>query len=172
MKETNRLFEEAFSAYADELFRHAFFRLSDRERAVDLVQDCFLRAYDYARRAAIDDMRAFLYRTLRNLIIDEYRKKKSYSLDALLEDEERNTEALLPTDDTNTVEAAMERLDARAALRKVAELPPDYSEVLMLRYVDGLTPTEIAERINVSENLVSVRIHRALKALRILIETP
>jgi RNA polymerase sigma factor (sigma-70 family) len=63
----------------------------------------------------------------------------------------------------------MERLDGRQALLKISELPPDYSEVLMLRYVDGLTPREIAERIDASENLVSVRIHRALKALRALL---
>ncbi len=170
MKDRKKVFNEAFTQYADELFRHAFFRVSDRERAVDLVQECFLRAYAYTERTDIDDIRAFLYRTLRNLIVDEYRKKKSYSLDAMLEDEEKNAEALMPTDETNTIEAATERLDAQAALRKVSELPHDYGEVLMLRFVDGLTPGEIADRIDVSENLVSVRIHRALKALKTLLE--
>lgn len=172
MKDRNRAFERAFAKYADELFRHAFFRLSDRERAVDLVQDTYLRAYAYAKGAEIEDMRAFLYRTLRNLIVDEYRKKKSYSLDAMLEDEERNAELLLPIDETNTLEAATERIDAKAALEKVSELPVEYAEVLMLRFADGLSPKEIAVRIAISENLASVRIHRALKALRTLLEKP
>ena len=169
MKDRNKVFEEAFDRYADELFRHAFYRVSDRERAVDLVQDTYLRAYAYAKNDDIREIRAFLYRTLRNLIIDEYRKKKSYSLDALLENEDGNTETLLPVDETNTLLAAMERFDGGQALEKISELSPDYGEVLMLRYVDGLTPSEIAERIDVSENLVSVRIHRALKALRELL---
>ena len=172
MKDANKVFDEAFSAYADELFRHAFFRISDRERAVDLVQECFLRAYGYAKTGDISDVRSFLYRTLRNLIIDEYRRKKSFSLDAMMENEEKDADALLPKDETNTLEAAMQRLDGARALRKVSELSPGYAEVLILRYVDGLTPGEIAERIDVSENLVSVRIHRALKALRALVETP
>jgi RNA polymerase sigma-70 factor (ECF subfamily) len=172
MKDRNRLFDAAFADHADELFRHAFFRLSDRERAVDMVQECFLRAYTYAKDDDIRDMRAFLYRTLRHLIIDEYRKKKSYSLDAILENDDIHADALLPQDDTNTIEAATVRLDGEQALEKVSELPPDYGEVLLLRFVDGLTPREIAERIDVSENLVSVRIHRALKALRTVLETP
>ena len=172
MKDRERSFEEAFELYGDELFRHAFFRLSDREKAADAVQDTFLRAFAYSREDSIHDMRAFLYRTLRHLVIDEYRRKKSYSLDAMMEDEETNGDALLPADETNTVEAAAERLDARAVIEKLPELPPQYAEVLALRYVDGLSPKEISERIDVSENLVSVRIHRALKALRTLFDTP
>ncbi len=172
MKDRERTFKDAFERYGDELFRHAFFRLSDREKAVDAVQDTFLRAFAYTRSDDIHDMRAFLYRTLRHIIIDEYRRKKSYSLDALIEDEDVNSEALLPTDETNTVEAAVERLDAKAVLKMLPELPPHYAEVLTLRYVDGLSPKEISERIDVSENLASVRIHRALKALKTLFDTP
>ncbi|MBP6860458.1 MAG: sigma-70 family RNA polymerase sigma factor [Candidatus Pacebacteria bacterium] len=169
-RDTEGLFEDAFTRYGDELFRHAYLRLSDREKAVDLVQDTFLRAFGAGKRPQdIRDMRAFLYQTLRNLVIDEYRRKKSYSLDAILEHEDANPDALLPTDDTNTVAAAETRLDAKAALAKVGELPPAYAEVILLRFVDGLSPGEIAERIKVSENLVSVRIHRALAALKKLL---
>ncbi len=168
----NRAFETAFAEYADELFRHAFFRLSDRERAVDLVQDTFLRAYDFAKEGDIRDMRAFLYRTLKNLIIDEYRRKKSVSLDALAEREEMDAEAMLPPDESNTLEAAAHRLDAEAALARVADLPPAYAEIILLRYVDGLSPQEIAGRLQITENLASVRIYRAQRALRALIETP
>ncbi len=172
MKDRQRSFEEAFALYGDELFRHAFFRLSDRERAADAVQETFLRAFAYSRADSIHDMRAFLYRTLRHLIIDEYRRKKAHSLDAMIEDEDTASDAFLPMDETNTVEAATDRLDARAVIEKLPELPPQYAEVLTLRYVDGLSPKEISVRIDVSENLVSVRIHRALKALKTLFETP
>ncbi len=169
-RNTEELFEDAFTRYGDELFRHAYLRLSDRERAVDLVQDTFLRAFGAGRRPEeIRDMRAFLYQTLRNLVIDEYRRKKAHSLDAMLEDEDTNGDALLPKDETNTVAAAEERLDAKAALEKVHELPPAYAEAVLLRFVDGLSPGEIAERLSISENLVSVRIHRALQALKKLL---
>ena len=73
-----KLFLEAFDTHADSLFRHACFRLSDRERARDLVQDTFLKAWDYLRGGGeIQNIKSFLYRILHNLIIDEYRKKSS-----------------------------------------------------------------------------------------------
>jgi len=172
MKDRNRAFDEAFKAYADDLFRHAYFRVSDRERAADLVQDAYVRAYTYAKGEDIADIRAFLYRTLRNLIVDEYRKKKTYSLDAMLEQEEGDAAALLPIDESNTLDAATARLDGKAALQRVSELSHEYAEALLLRYAEGLTTAEIAGRLGISENLVSVRIHRALKALRALLETP
>src|ERR1700679_3555095 len=84
-----RKFKNAFETYSDELFRHCAMRLSDRERAVELTQECFLRTWDYvARGGTIEKYRPFLYRVLNNLIIDEYRKHKTQSLDALLENEE------------------------------------------------------------------------------------
>lgn len=170
VQENEELFDDAFRQYADELFRHAYLRLSDREKAVDVVQDAFLRAFGPGKDpSGIRDMRAFLYQTLRNLIIDEYRRKKSASLDAMLEDEHANADALLPTDESNTLEAAMERLDGRAALAKVRDLPHAYAEAILLRFVDGLTPGEIAKRVGASENLVSVRIHRGLRELKKLL---
>jgi len=170
MKERNKAFEDAFTAYGDELFRHAFFHLSDRERAVDLVQDTYLRSYEYAKEGDIQNMRAFLYRTLRHLIIDEYRRKKSASLDAMLEKDEHAADARVPAKEHDALEAAMDRLDAARAVERLKDLSPEYAEVLALRYLDGLSPAEIANRLDVTQNLVSVRIHRALKSLKDLLE--
>src|SRR5580693_6960055 len=103
-------FKNAFETYGDELFRHAFMRVSDREKALDLVQECFMRSMDYARKGGdIREMRPFLYRTLRHLIIDEYRRHKAVSLEAMAESGERDPEDYLPQDESNTLEAAVER---------------------------------------------------------------
>ena len=64
------------------MFRHGY-STSDRDRALELTQECFLRAFAYADRGEeIREVRPFLFRTLRHLIIDEYRKAKSFSLDS------------------------------------------------------------------------------------------
>ncbi len=165
-------FREAFEAYADGLFRHAYFRLSDRERAYDLVQDAFLRAWDHVSQGnEVRHYKSFLYRILHNLIIDEYRRKKSGSLDEMLEDETRApaTEALMAE---GSLEETMEALDERAlvddVLSRVPELSPAYREIITLRYIDGLEIGEIADLLEISENVVSVRIFRALAKLRSL----
>lgn len=173
MEDLERTFREAFEHHADELFRHASLRLSDRDRALELTQECFLKAWQYVQRGEeVREMRPFLYRTLRNLIIDEYRRSKSFSLDSMVEDDEGGViESLLPRDDTNTLEAAMDRFDGAHAVSVIRELPDIYREVLTLRYVNDLTVPEIAASLGESENVVSVRMHRGLKKMRELLES-
>ena len=171
MKELSSAFSDAFEAYNDELFRHCSLRLRDRERAVELTQECFLRAWDYLQKGEeIRELRPFLYRTLRHLIIDEYRRKKSVSLEGIAEGSEMSVEDFLPADESNTLEAAMGRFEGERILERLNDLPELYREALTLRYVDGLSPKEIAEIGGESENVVSVRVHRALKKLKELLE--
>lgn len=171
MQEVTRQFEEAFTRYGDELFRHASIRMRDRERALELTQEAFMKALEYAKRGHhIDDMRPFLYRTLRNLIIDEYRKKKPHSLEALAEAEQMDPEAMMPHDESNTIERAVERFEGAAALRCLERLPDLYREAVTLRYVEGLSPQEIAKIVGESETTVSVRVHRGIKKLREMLE--
>ncbi|QQG38277.1 MAG: RNA polymerase sigma factor [Candidatus Kaiserbacteria bacterium] len=172
MADLTETFREAFERHADELFRHASLRLSDRDRALELTQECFLRAWQYAGRGEeIREMRPFLFRTLRHLIIDEYRKSKSFSLDSMMEDDDGGQiERMLPRDDTNTLEAAMDRFDGKHAIAAIQELPDLYREALTMRYVDNLSLKEIAEIVRESENVVSVRLHRGLKKLHALLE--
>lgn len=163
-------FLKAFEEYSDALFRHAAMRISNRERAIDVVHDTFTKVWSYVRAGhQIDSYRSFLYKVLNNLIIDEYRKQKELSLDALLE-EEGTDEGDFAELSESTTEALAATIDGRQAFALVKELPIEYREVIIFRFVDGLGPKEIAELIEESENVVSVRIHRALKMLRAKIE--
>src|SRR3990167_2086258 len=113
MADLRQRFSDAYERYSDELFRHCSLRLSDRERALELTQECFLKTWPYIERGEKgEELRAFLYRTLNNLIIDEYRRKKPHSLEAMLEgSEETNVEVLMPQDESNTLESAIERFE-------------------------------------------------------------
>lgn len=172
MRNVRKEFEEAYEQYADELFRHCALRLKDRERALEITQEAFLRAWRYVERGErVEGYRPFLYRTLRNLIIDEYRRNKTVSLEGLVKEEEGETlDTILPADETNTLTAAIERFEGAQALEALKEMPEPYREALTLRFVESLSPREIAEYIGVSENVVSVRIHRGLKKMRALLE--
>ncbi len=163
-------FLKAFEDYSDALFRHASIRVSDRERAIDIVHDTFTKVWSYARAGhQIDSYRSFLYKVLNNLIIDEYRKRKEVSLDALLSVEGVD-EGSFPELSENTVEALAATIDGRKAFELLAELPDVYREVIIMRFVDELGPREISDLIEESENVVSVRLHRGLKLLRDKIE--
>ncbi len=163
-------FLKAFDDYNDALFRHAFMRISNRERALDIVHDAYTKVWSYIRGGyEIDNFRPFLYKVLNNLIIDEYRKRKELSLDAMMEVEGVD-EGSFDELSENTVESLAATIDGRKAFELLIELPDQYREVIIYRFIDQLGPREISELIEESENVVSVRIHRALKMLRQRIE--
>ena len=152
-------FETAYAEHVDALFRHAFFKVSNRELAKDLLQETFTKTWIYISKGnEIENIRAFLYRTLNNLIIDEYRKKKSISLEVIEEDGFH-----LSVDDTNQLEM---KIDGEQAIKLLQKLPDNYRDVIFMRYVDELELSEIAEMLGESENAISVRIHRGLKKLK------
>ena len=60
----------------------------------------------------------------------------------------------------------VEKDDGRAVATLLATLEPAHQDVLVLRYIEDLSIPEIAKRLDISENTVSVRIHRAQALLR------
>lgn len=171
--DNTRHFEDAYTRFNDELFRHCALRISDRERALEITQEAFMRTWEYVEKGnVVAEYRPFLYRTLKNLIIDEYRKHKTQSLESLVDETEGGSiEALLPPDETNTLEAAVNRFEGKKALASLKEMPDSYKEVLSMRYVEGLSPKEIASILEENENAVSVRIHRGLKKMKDLLQS-
>lgn len=157
---------KAFDLYADALFRHCYFRISDRERSLEMVQDVFARGWEYLRQGKeIINFKPFLYKILNNLIIDEYRRKRPSSLDELLESEEIS-EGSFPELRDESATGWADMIDAKVVHQALKEIPEMYREVVTLRFIDGLTPREIADLIEETENVVSVRIHRGLGMLR------
>ncbi|OGM97678.1 MAG: hypothetical protein A2735_03710 [Candidatus Yanofskybacteria bacterium RIFCSPHIGHO2_01_FULL_41_21] len=150
-------------AYADALFRHCYFRIYDRELAKDLVQETFCRTWIYLSQGKeIENIRAFLYRILHNVIVDEIRRKKTLSLDKLME------EGFSPEDEhASNLE---QRLVAKGIVQKLKLLDESYRNIVQMRFIDDLSPKEISAVLGVSENVVSVRIHRGMNKLRQLTE--
>jgi RNA polymerase sigma-70 factor, ECF subfamily len=162
--ELKKDFHEAYELHADALFRFSYYKLSDREKAKDIVQDTFVRFWEYvAADGHVENVKAFLYRIANNAIIDNYRKKKELSLD-LLEDD-----GFDPADQDSHHKMARS-LDSQTALRLVNELSEIDRTIILMRYVDGLSVKEISEVIDERENTISVKIHRALKQLQELFE--
>jgi RNA polymerase sigma-70 factor, ECF subfamily len=158
-------FLELYNRESDAIFRFCLLRTSDSEKAVDLTQDTFMRFWDVVNRddEPITYERAFLFKIARNLIIDWYRKKKSLSLDSILESEDGINDSLLIDKDTTNLEMSGE---ARFVLEKISELEPMYQQVVYMRFVEDMKPKEISEILGESVNVVSVRITRGIEKLR------
>ena len=157
---------DAYEKFGDAIFRYCFGQTSDREKALDLTQETFTRAWQYLSDGKkIEQIRPFLYRIATNAIIDDRRKRKTVSLDALMEE---GFDYANGTDEQEQKEITFESGQAVELIKKLDE---KYKDVLMLRYVDELSVKEIAEIVGESENNVSVRIHRGLDKLEKLIRS-
>ncbi|OGN12340.1 MAG: hypothetical protein A3B91_02215 [Candidatus Yanofskybacteria bacterium RIFCSPHIGHO2_02_FULL_41_29] len=155
-------FTKAYDDLSDAIFRHCWFRIGDRERAKDLMQDTFIKSWQYIKEGTeVNNLKAFLYRVANNLIIDEYRKKKEVSLDNLM------AEGFEPgLDERSKNEAG---IDAKLAMSVINKLDDKYRKPILMRYIDELSPREIASILGESENNISVKIHRGLKQLKELL---
>jgi RNA polymerase sigma-70 factor (ECF subfamily) len=161
-------FARAYDAYADAIFRHCAFRVFNRERGKELMQDAFMKTWEYiAKGNDIDNAQAFLYRTANNLVIDEIRrriKRPEDSLDAMTE------QGFEVGDGALDAEAMKVAVDARSVFETLEQVEEPYRSALVMRYVDDLSPAEIAEVTGESPNTISVRIHRATEKLKSLVK--
>jgi RNA polymerase sigma-70 factor (ECF subfamily) len=138
---------------------HAFSKTHDRSGSQDLVQATFMKTWLYLLRGGkIDLMRAFLYHVLNGLIIDEYRKRKTTSLDSLLERgfEPKETES----------ERLINILDGKAAVLLIQRLPFKYQKIMRMRYMQELTLKEMSLITGESKNALAVQAHRGLEKLK------
>jgi RNA polymerase sigma-70 factor (ECF subfamily) len=156
--------------YTDALFRVAR-RLTGRDDdAEDLVQETFARALgSHAQYAPGTNLRAWLFRILRNAHIDQYRRSRNSPLRGSLPSDEEPTEVAASSLDPLRGDQELERLrsvvaeDIEAAL---ASLSIDARAVILLD-LEGLTESELAEALGCTIGTVKSRLSRARAALRV-----
>jgi len=165
----------AFDAFVDRYGRRLMaFGLrmcGHHEDAEDVFQETLLKAYQGLKDLREPKaLRTWLYRVAANACRMKRRKEKpsrEISLDAFKPagfDEAMTAE--IP-DWSGLPDDATERAELRTALEKeIAQLPPDYRLVLLLRDVEGLSTQETADALQVRVPAVKMRLHRARMALR------
>ncbi len=164
--EFNSYFENIYNEHIDQLYRFTLFRVSDKERAIDIVQDVFFKYFKYLTDS-IDveheitlNHKAFLFKTTRNTIIDHYRKKQSQSLDDLLDSGYEYS-----SDEDISHDTSIE-IDYKKVIKSLKDLDLESQELIYMRYVDNMSLSEISEIVGQKENTISVKIHRILEKLK------
>lgn len=154
-------FLDSYKEHTDSLFRYCYFKTLNRDEAKDMLQETFVKTWEYIRNGGeVVNMKAFLFRTAHNIVIDHYRKKKSVSLDDLFEQGfDRST-------DIDTAQDLENQIDGAQALKLLDKIPDSYREVIFMQYVQGLSVKEIAEVLGESPNNISVKIHRGLEKIK------
>lgn len=151
----------AYADYQKMLLKHAFSKTSDQDVSENMVQQTFLKTWIYlVKKGKIDLMKAFLYHVLKNIIIDQYRKPKTISLDFLME---KNFEPNV--DETDSL---INFIDGKTAVLLINHLPEKYKKIMRMRYIQDLSFKEIQRITSQSKNSLAVQAHRGLAKLKVL----
>ncbi|KQP37900.1 sigma-70 family RNA polymerase sigma factor [Pseudorhodoferax sp. Leaf274] len=152
--------------YHRELLNFLARQVRDRDAAADLAQESYVRvlAVQHAGQAIVD-MRALLYRTAHNLLVDRHRRaavRRHDDLDALAEHEQPHAPAHLQPEEAL---AAMQVV--RAYVATIEALPPRCREAFVLHVFDGLSHAQVGQHMGISASMVEKHIVRAMVACKL-----
>lgn len=156
-------------------YRFSLLVCGHAEDAEDVMQDALIKTYKHV--GAIKDPSAFrtwLFRTVRNACLMKRRRRvdEPARVESLDESQGRNPEghATAPRDvasfSKGPDELAMNAWLGIRLRRALAQLPPAYRMIVLLREMEGLSTREVAEVTRMSEDNVKTRLHRARVMLR------
>ncbi|HQT94777.1 MAG: hypothetical protein B7Z68_07850 [Acidobacteria bacterium 21-70-11] len=163
-------FENAELPYRDQLFKTALRLARSAEDAEDLLQETYLKAYrHYASFSPGTNLKAWLFKILKNTFINEYRRRKQLPAQVdFAELEETFESAVLPTTATVTrtpEEELMESTLDGEVRRALTALPHNYKVVVLLADIEGYAYKEIADILAIPVGTVMSRLYRGRRLL-------
>jgi len=177
-EENNRRkeFEDIAMEHIDSLYSMAIRLVFNKEEAEDLVQETYLKAYRFFNTFQKGtNIKAWLFKILRNTFINKYRKTVNLPSEILYEDVESVNSNLSYKQEsdsgelTDTLESKYIELgnlmedDVKQA---IDSLSIEYREAILLSDVEGLSYQEIAEIANVPIGTIKSRLNRGRKLLQ------
>ena len=158
---------EAFGKIYDELvkpiYRYIYYRV-ERQIAEDLTEETFLKAWQNLSKykAGKHPFSAWVFRIAHNLVCDYYRKNEpSYEIDENLVDDKTHAS---PSTQLNL------KLNEVRLRKAINQLPENYQQVILLKYINEEDNAVIAKVIGKSEGAVRTLQFRALEKLRNILE--
>lgn len=155
-------FEHLYRAYAGRVYNYILSMVKEPAAAEDLTQGLFVRLWEKRGNVDIDgNLTGYIYTVARNMVYHHV-KKRLFEDSCYLK--------LFGRDDGGRDGSIEDELDYRFVENRIVELsgdlPPGRREIFLMRWQQGLSNTEIARRLAISEKTVSTQIHRSMVYLR------
>lgn len=154
-----KAFGELYERHVSAIHRYIVYRVRNPHDARDLAEEVFLKAWQGlpGYRPGKVPFRGWLYRIAHNAVIDHYRARK--------EAEPLDDRDDLVDDRPDPERQVIEQEEVERVADVIAQLLPDYQQVVVLRYIEGLSTDEVAAVLDRSNGAVRVLLHRALKQM-------
>ena len=152
-------FGDLYELYLDEVYRYVFYRINHEQDAEDLTEQVFLKAWaslpGYRGEAPF---KSWIYRIAHNMVVDHYRARKA---------EPPLPEKALPVEGNNQPQDdVLAQETAQLLAEAISRQSTLHQDVLVLRFVNGLSTEETARILNRNAGAIRVLQHRALKSLK------
>lgn len=163
-------FELGELPYREQLYKTALRLTRSAEDAEDLVQETFLKAFrHYASFRPGTNLKAWLFKILKNTFINEYRKRKQVPPQVDFAELEETFESLLSTSGMAVVRTAEDDLQEASGdaevRRALIALPHNYKVVVLLADIEGYAYKEIADILTIPVGTVMSRLYRGRRLL-------
>lgn len=165
-----RSFEEEALPHMDALYRTALRLSKNASDAEDLVQETFVKAYRFWDKfEAGSNCRAWLFKIMTNIFINQYRSKSRSPLQANLDEIDDSflygqlASGQQGSDPEKELFAKVFDDDVKKAIEN---LPDDFRLVVVLSFLEGFSYQEIAEIADLQLGTVKSRLHRGRKLLQ------
>ncbi len=154
-------YSKIYYTYIDSIYRFIYFRVSNETVAEDLSQEVFLKFISMLNKDKIENIRSYLYKIARNLVVDYYRERTDKN------ETDIDTVAYKLIDEKQNIDINSEIADITNSLMKIK---PEWRELIIMKHVDGLSHKEISEVIGKSGVYIRVNLHRAIKELKKILD--
>lgn len=159
--------------YYRELLNFCLRAVQNRETAADLAQESYVRVLSLQQAgSAVPEPRALLYTTARNLLVDRHRRNAVRGEHLQANGDEDPLAALTAPRASEPDVAAASTQTVNTLLATIDALPLRCREAFILHKFDGLSHTEVAERMGISRKMVEQHMKLALTACRQCIDAP
>lgn len=148
---------EVYKKYYSSLIMFALKWVKEENLAKDIVQSVFIKLLEQNKDIKVLDHRAYLYQSVRNSCINEY--KRNFGKSDSIEDSQLKNYGYFKDP---VEEAEFESY----VFRVIEKLPPATKNIFKLNRFEGLSNQEIADKLNLSKRTVELQISNALKLLR------
>jgi RNA polymerase sigma-70 factor, ECF subfamily len=165
-------FQELVERYQRRAYSVAYGMLKDRDEAMDVAQEAFVKVYKYLDHFKGDSsFYTWLYRIVTNLAIDA-RRRKAPEMDPVEFDEkvehEANEEAgMLSTRLGSNPQKALMRQELVEKIQDaLSQIPEKHRAILLLREVEGMSYEDLARTLNIRKGTVMSRLFHARKKIQ------
>jgi RNA polymerase sigma-70 factor (ECF subfamily) len=157
-----RAFDMIFRKYSKSIYHFVCWTCQSKEDAEDLTQEIFVKLWENAKIVAIVSLKAYLFTIARGMVVDWTRRKVNRLVFETLVEEKL---AMQPTESDTEEKILFEQL--LLSVQQMAQtMPAKRLEVYKLRWLEGLTRKEIAQRMGIGISTVDIHIRKTLEYLR------